>query len=78
MNIDIRPKFQIVTSEDGFVLTNYKEGDDILTYSSFISCYCPLGCDHSHIREITVAEDAVLRSERDKAIANDTDKEHKR
>lgn len=60
MKVEIKPKFQIVTPEEGFVLTNYKEGDDILTYSSFKSCYCPLDCDHSHIREITVAEDAIL------------------
>lgn len=60
MKVEIKAKFQIVTPEEGFVLTNYKEGDDILTYSSFKSCYCPLDCDHSHIREITVAEDAIL------------------
>lgn len=76
MKVDIRPKFQIVTPEEGFVLTNYKEGDDILTYSSFKSCYCPLDCDHSHIREITVAEDAVLTAERDKLIEYDSTKEY--
>lgn len=76
MKVEIKPKFQIVTPEDGFVLTNYKDGDNILSYDSYMSCYCPLGCDHSHIREITVAEDAVLRSERDKAY--DTTKEHNR
>lgn len=76
MKVEIKTKFQIVTPEEGFVLTNYKNGDDILTYDSFMSCYCPLDCDHSHIREITVEEDAVLCSERDKSY--DTIKEHNR
>lgn len=76
MKVEIKTKFQIVTPEDGFVLTNYKEGDDILTYSSFKSCYCPLDCDHSHIREITVAEDAVLTAERDKVLEYDSTKEY--
>jgi hypothetical protein len=76
MKVEIKAKFQIVTPEDGFVLTNYKEGDDIRTYSSFKSCYCPLDCDHSHIREITVAEDAVLTAERDKLIEYDSTKEY--
>ena len=78
MKVEIKPKFQIVTPEEGFVLTNYKEGDDICSYDSFKSCYCPLDCDHSHIREITAAEDAVLCEQRDKAIEYDTTKEHNR
>ena len=78
MKVEIKPKFQIVTPEEGYILTNYKEGDDILDYSSFMSCYCPLDCDHSHIREITVEEDSVLCIERDKAIEYDTIKEHNR
>ena len=76
MKVEIKAKFQIVTPEDGFVLTNYKEGDDIRSYDSFKSCYCPLDCDHSHIREITVAEDAVLTAERDKLIEYDSTKEY--
>lgn len=76
MKVEIKAKFQIVTPEEGFVLTNYKEGDDIRTYGSFKSCYCPLDCDHSHIREITVAEDAVLTAERDKVLEYDSTKEY--
>lgn len=60
MKVEIKSKFQIVTPEEGFVLTNYKEGDDILTYSSFKSCYCPLDCDLKHISEISIEEDAIL------------------
>lgn len=60
MKVEIKPKFQIVTPEEGFVLTNYKVGDDILTYSSFKSCYCPLDCDLKHISEISIEEDAIL------------------
>ena len=76
MKVEIKTKFQIVTPEEGYVLTNYKEGDDIRSYDSFMSCYCPLDCDHSHIREITVAEDAVLTAERDKLIEYDSAKEY--
>lgn len=68
MKVEIKPKFQIVTPEDGFVLTNYKEGDDILTYSSFMSCYCPLDCDHSHITEITIEEDEAYKAKLEEAI----------
>lgn len=76
MKVDIKPKFQIVTPDDGYVLTNYKDGDDIRGYDSFKSCYCPLDCDHSHIREITVAEDAILCEQRDKALEYDSTKEY--
>lgn len=76
MKVEIKPKFQIVTPDEGYVLTNYKEGDDILDYSSFMSCYCPLDCDHSHIREITVEEDVVLTAERNKLIEYDSTKEY--
>jgi hypothetical protein len=76
MKVEIKPKFQIVTPEEGYVLTNYKEGDDIRSYNSFMSCYCPLDCDHSHIREITAAEDAVLTAERDKVLEYDSTKEY--
>lgn len=76
MKVEIRERFQIVTPDDGYVLTNYKDGDDIRGYDSFMSCYCPLGCDHSHIREITVAEDAVLTAERDKVLEYDSTKEY--
>lgn len=78
MNIDIRPKFQIVTPDEGYVLTNYMSEQDIKEYDSFMSCYCPLDCDHKHIREITVEEDTVLRSLRDKALGYDTAEEHNR
>lgn len=78
MKVEIKPKFQIVTPDEGYVLTNYMSEQDIREYDSFMNCYSPLDCDHSHIREITLEEDAVLRNERDKAIAYDTAKEHNR
>ena len=60
MKVEIKTKFQIVTPEEGYVLTNYKEGDDIRSYDSFMSCYCPLDCDLKHISEISIEEDAIL------------------
>lgn len=78
MKVEIKPKFQIVTPDEGYVLTNYTVEQDIREYDSFMSCYCPLDCDHSHIREITVEEDTVLCDQRDKAIENDNIKKHTR
>lgn len=81
MKVEIKPKFQIVTPEEGFVLTNYKEGDDILTYNSFKSCYCPLDCDLKHLSEISIEEDAVLMAKIEEILnkeKNDTVKEYNR
>ena len=81
MKVEIKPKFQIVTPEDGFVLTNYKEGDDIRSYDSFKSCYCPLDCDLKHISEISIEEDAAIMAKLDELFnkeKNDTVKEYSR
>jgi hypothetical protein len=76
MKIEITPRFQIVTPDEGYIFTEYHDGQDIKEYSSFSSCYCPLNCDLKHLREITVDEDTVLCELRDKAIENDNAKEH--
>ena len=57
MQVITNSKYKIVQPEAGYVLTNYKEGDDILTYSSFKECICPLSCDLKHLNEITIEKD---------------------
>lgn len=78
MKVETTSKFKIVTSDEGYVLTNYEDGQDVIEYNSFMSCYCPLNCDLTHIREISAKEDAVLCEERDKAIGYDNTKEYAR
>lgn len=62
--------FKIVTPEDGYVLTNFKEGDDIKTYSSFAECVCPIECDLKHLTEITIEDNAEYIEQRN-AVANE-------
>lgn len=58
MKVEIKEKFKVVKPEDGYKLTNYKDGDDIMSYSSFVECVCPLNCDLEHLNEITIEQDA--------------------
>ena len=45
-----------VTAEEGFYISSYKEGDDILSYSSCTLMFAPLGTDLSNLSEITEEE----------------------
>lgn len=67
MEIIIKNKFKEVIASDGMVLTNWKEGDDILNYSYAKIMYCPLDCTIEH-REITEDEHNRLLAELDKAL----------
>lgn len=58
MKVNIKPKFKEIYADEGYVLTNYKEGDE--TYASFPSCICPLTCDLEHLSEITIERDREL------------------
>lgn len=76
MEIITLDKFRVVKAEEGKILTTYNNGDDVRGYSSFTQCYVPLVGDIAHIKEITVAEDAVLCEQRDKLIENDNLKKY--
>lgn len=63
----IKNNFKKVIASDGMVLTDWKEGDDILNYSYSKIMYCPLDCTIEH-REITEDEHNRLLAEQEKAL----------
>lgn len=58
MIIEVKERYKVIRPEEGYVLTNYKDGDDIKQYSAFSECICPLSCNTDHLREITI-EDSI-------------------
>lgn len=60
MKIETFEKYIKVTSEKGFFVTDFKEGDDILNFSSGIVMITPLNADLSDLREITEEENNRL------------------
>lgn len=67
MKIETNDKFKKITPEEGLVLTSFKEGDDIINYTSARVIYCPLTTEISDLREITEEEDARYQEESLKA-----------
>ena len=53
-----------ITADEGYVITNYKEGDDILTYSSCRIMYAPKTAFLGDLRDITNEMDAKYNEER--------------
>lgn len=53
MKVETLEKYIKVTAEEGFYISEYKEGDDILTFSSSVVMFAPLGTDLSNLRDIT-------------------------
>lgn len=56
MKVETLEKYIKVTAEEGFYISDYKEGDDILSYSSSKVMFAPLGTDLSNLRDITEEE----------------------
>ena len=56
MQVKILPKYKKLVADEGMVITNYKEGDDILHYRSFRLLTTRLDRDLSCYREITEEE----------------------
>jgi hypothetical protein len=56
MKVETLEKYIKVTADEGFYISEYKEGDDILTFSSSKLMFAPLGTDLSNLREITEEE----------------------
>lgn len=67
MNIDRNEKFIVITAEEGYVITDYKE-DDILNYTSSTILYCPLNMDLSGYYEITVEKDEEYKRLQEQTI----------
>ena len=53
-----------ITADDGCVITSYKEGDDILTYSSCRIMYAPKTAFLGDLRDITGEMDAKYNEEK--------------
>ena len=53
MTIETKATYQIIKADDGMVLTEWKDGDNILNYSYSAKQYSPLTYDITKLREIT-------------------------
>ena len=53
-----------ITADEGYVITNYKEGDDILTYTSCGVMYAPKTAFLGDLRDITDEMDAKYNEEK--------------
>ena len=62
-------QFIMVEAEEGFKLTTYKEGEDILNFSAFAKGAFPPTYDTSKIREITIEEVERLEAAKEAAEA---------
>jgi hypothetical protein len=67
MEITTYDTYRKIVPSEGMVLTDWKEGDDILNYSFAMVMYCPLDCIKEH-REITEEEHNILLTEQEKII----------
>lgn len=68
MKIEKFEKYIKVTAEKGFFITDYKEGDDIINFSSGIVMITPLNADLSNLREINEEENNRLNDVQIKEI----------
>ena len=63
MTIENKTTYQIIKADDGMVLTEWKDGDNILNYSYATKQYSPLNYDIAKLREITQEESDRLVKE---------------
>ena len=68
MTIEIKATYQIIKADDGMVLTEWQNGDDILNYSYSTKQYSPLTYDITKLREITQEESDRLSKEQEEKI----------
>ena len=65
MTIETKEAYQIIKADDGMVLTEWQNGDDILNYSYSTKQYSPLTYDITKLREITQEESDKLSKEQE-------------
>ena len=65
MTIENKTTYQIIKADDGMVLTEWKDGDDILNYAYAKKQYSPLTYDITKLREITQEESDKLSKEQE-------------
>ena len=68
MTIEAKEAYQIIKADDGMVLTEWKDGDNILNYSYAAERYSPLNYDSTKLREITQEESDRLVKEQEEKI----------
>lgn len=68
MTIETKTTYQIIKADDGMVLTEWQNGDDILNYSYSTKQYSPLTYDITKLREITQEECDRLSKEQEEKI----------
>ena len=68
MTIEAKEAYQIIKADDGMVLTEWQNGDDILNYSYSTKQYSPITYDITKLREITQEESDRLVKEQEEKI----------
>ena len=68
MTIETKSTYQIIKADDGMVLTEWKDGDNILNYAYASKQYSPLTYDITKLREITQEESDKLVKEQEEKI----------
>ena len=68
MTIETKASYQIIKADDGMVLTEWQNGDDILNYAYATKQYSPLTYDITKLREITQEESDKLAKEQEEKI----------
>ena len=68
MTIENKATYQIIKADDGMVLTEWQDGDNILNYSYASKQYSPLTYDITKLREITQEESDRLSKEQEEKI----------
>ena len=68
MTIETKATYQIIKADDGMVLTEWKDGDNILNYAYASKQYSPLTYDITRLREITQEESDRLSKEQEEKI----------
>ena len=68
MTIETKATYQVIKADDGMVLTEWKDGDNILNYAYASKQYSPLTYDITKLREITQEESDKLSKEQEEKI----------
>ena len=68
MTIETKATYQIIKADDGMVLTEWKDGDNILNYAYSAKQYSPLTYDITKLMEITQEESDRLVKEQEEKI----------
>lgn len=68
MTIETKATYQIIKADDGMVLTEWQNGNDILNYAYAVKQYSPLTYDITKLREITQKESDKLSKEQEEKI----------